>query len=63
MGYSPRGRKESDTTEQLQFHFHFLHCWKQISVKATKTIPTIIEKEDEIDDISQLIIFFNNHIY
>ena len=21
MGYSPRGRKESDTTEQLHFHF------------------------------------------
>ena len=23
VGYSPRGRKESDTTEQLHFHFHF----------------------------------------
>ena len=23
MGYSPRGRKESDTTEQLHFHFRF----------------------------------------
>ena len=22
VGYSPRGRKESDTTERLQFHFH-----------------------------------------
>ena len=22
MGYSPGGRKESDTTEQLHFHFH-----------------------------------------
>ena len=22
MGYSPWGRKESDTTEQLHFHFH-----------------------------------------
>ena len=22
MGYSPRGRKESDTTERLHFHFH-----------------------------------------
>ena len=21
MGYSPRGRKESDTTERLRFHF------------------------------------------
>ena len=24
MGYRPGGRKESDTTERL--HFHFLHC-------------------------------------
>ena len=22
MGYSPWGRKESDTTERLHFHFH-----------------------------------------
>ena len=25
MGYSPRGCKESDMTEQLHFHFHFLY--------------------------------------
>ena len=25
VGYSPWGSKESDTTEELQFHFH-LHC-------------------------------------
>ena len=24
VGYSPWGRKESDTTERLHFHFHFL---------------------------------------
>ena len=24
VGYSPQGRKESDTTEQLHFHFHVL---------------------------------------
>ena len=24
MGYSPRGRKESDTTERLHFHFPFM---------------------------------------
>ena len=24
VGYSPRGHKESDTTERLHFHFHFL---------------------------------------
>ena len=27
MGYSPWGRKESDTTERLHFHFHFLSAW------------------------------------
>ena len=25
VGYSPWGHKESDTTERLHFHFHFLH--------------------------------------
>ena len=25
VGYSPRGRKESDTTERLHFHFWNLH--------------------------------------
>ena len=24
VGYSPRGHKESDTTERLHFHFHFI---------------------------------------
>ena len=27
VGYSPRGRKESDTTERLHFHFHFGASW------------------------------------
>ena len=26
VGYSPQGRKESNTTEQLHFHFHFGKC-------------------------------------
>ena len=26
MGYSPRGHKESDMTEQLHFHFHTGFC-------------------------------------
>ena len=25
VGYSPWGRKESDTTEQLHFHFQYIH--------------------------------------
>ena len=28
VGYSPWGRKESDTTEWLHFHFHFLIAWR-----------------------------------
>ena len=24
VGYSPRGRKESDTTERFHFHFYFI---------------------------------------
>ena len=26
VGYSPWGRKESDTTERLHFHFHIPNC-------------------------------------
>ena len=28
VGHSPRGRKESDTTERLHFHFHFVQLDK-----------------------------------
>ena len=34
VGYSPRGRKESDTTERLHFHFKKLKC--NGSVKTCK---------------------------
>ena len=27
VGYSPQGRKESDMTERLHFHFHFMSKW------------------------------------
>ena len=29
VGYSPWGRKESDTTERLHFHFTIARTWKQ----------------------------------
>ena len=29
IGYSPWGRKESDTTERLHLHFHFSVCFRQ----------------------------------
>ena len=37
MGYSPRGRKESDTTERLHFHF-------QTMVKAMKIMVTSFKR-------------------
>ena len=39
MGYSPRGHKESDTTERLHFHFNNLNY----SFKIFKTELKIIE--------------------
>ena len=33
MGYSPWGRKELDTTEQLHFHFHALE--KEMATHAS----------------------------
>ena len=27
VGYNSQSRKESDTTEQLHFHFHFIPEW------------------------------------
>ena len=30
MGYSPQGRKESDTTERLHFHFTFNDSYNDI---------------------------------
>ena len=33
MGYSPRGHKESDTTERLHFHFHRLVGGKNSRIK------------------------------
>ena len=32
VGYSPRGRKESDTTERLHFHFHFQKPFQEIVI-------------------------------
>ena len=36
MGYSPQGRKESDTTERLHFHFHFEVTKEKILLPAEK---------------------------
>ena len=34
MGYSPWGRKESDTTERLHFHFLFIKVLKLIELNV-----------------------------
>ena len=42
VGYSPRGRKESDTTEWLHFHFHFsVYCDHLFSISSAsvRSIP------------------------
>ena len=43
MGYSPRGRKESDMTERLHFHFHFSRSnevFLFLSVELKTAAPT-----------------------
>ena len=42
MGYSPRGRKESDTTEQLNFHFHFhnIEYYAQLEIMLIEVLLT-----------------------
>ena len=41
VGYSPRGRKESDTTERLHFHFHYILSLKILDIK----VLTIVRHE------------------
>ena len=35
VGYSPWGRKESDTTERLHFHFHFHALEKEVATHSS----------------------------
>ena len=42
MGCSPRGRKESDTTERLHFHLSDL-SWASLVAQLVKNPPTIQE--------------------
>ena len=35
MGYSPRGHKQSDTTERLHYHFHLSHDGKTLMNRIT----------------------------
>ena len=40
VGYSPWGRKESDTTEPL--HFHFFSLWDTISQKKMQSLEMVL---------------------
>ena len=44
VGYSPRGRKESDTTERL--YFHFLLSESSGEVKVTQSCPNLCDSMD-----------------
>ena len=42
-GLQSTGHKESDTTERLHFHFHFLYPW-QLNSLPTNIVKVIYEK-------------------
>ena len=42
MGYSPWGRKESDTTERLHLHFTFSNCYIEIIRNIFKSLYNVI---------------------
>ena len=42
VGHSPRGCKESDTTERLHFHFHFLYHSYLFSSCVNEIMPWIL---------------------
>ena len=55
MGYSPRGCKELDTTEQLHFHFYFQSCQKVVLERsAWKKSMTNLESVLKSRDITLL---------
>ena len=43
MGYSPRGHKESDATEQLHFHFLIPRGWASLIAQLVKNLPAMQE--------------------
>ena len=54
MGYSPGGRKESDTTERLHFHF------QAPNIGTTQYVrPTLTDIKREIDSNTIIVGHFN----
>ena len=43
-GYNPWGLKESDTTERLCFHFHFLLLGDHTRCRATQPVPQLLSR-------------------
>ena len=62
VGYSPRGRKESDKTEQLHFHFHFrfiiafLPRSKRLLISWLQSWSTVILEHKKIKSITVSIV-------
>ena len=52
VGYSPRGRKESDKTEQLHFHFSFLSSklvpWASQVALVIKNLPASARDVEDV---------------
>ena len=47
VGYSPWGHKESDTTERLHFHFHFVYSQSHRAIK-TWELELLVALESEV---------------
>ena len=52
MGYSPQGRKESDMTERLHFHFHFLYN-QELTEEIKREIKNFLETNDNMKTTTQ----------
>ena len=52
VGYSPRGCKESDTTERLHFHFHLEHLTRDLFKTIGDTKGTFLARVGTVKDRS-----------
>ena len=59
MGYSPRGRKESDTTEQLHFHFTFI----AVDGLVAKSCATLVTPSMAYNPPGSSVIGFSRQKY
>ena len=59
VGYSPRGRKESDTTERLHIYFHFLYF---IEVQLIYNV-VLVSGVQQSDLYIRAILIYILHMY